>query len=298
MADTQNLIKVYDRSIAVAGATGKQGGAVVRRLLDRGHKVRALTRNPAKTAATELAQMGAEVVAADLEDRASLDAALKGAGAVFSVQDFLESGVDSELRQGLNLTEAAGAAEVEHIVYSGALTMDRNTGVPHLDSKWQVEWRVRSLDVPWTVFRPAAFMDNWVWDREAIEQDGVIRYPLRPDTVYRQVAVADIAAMAVLAFERPDIWAGQITPLTGDVSTMEKIAQTFTSVIGRPVRYEQVSWDACLEQQGEELTAMYRYFDTFGMDGDPRYLWRWHPEAMTLEAYLRAEGWNSAALVA
>lgn len=295
MTDTQNSIKTYDRPIVVAGATGKQGGAVVRRLLERGHRVRALTRNPAKPAAAELAQMGAEVVTADLEDRASLDAALKGAGAVFSVQDFLEAGVEAELRQGLNLTGAAGAAGVEHIVYSGASTMDRNTGVPHLDSKWQVEQRVRSLDMPWTVFRPAAFMDNWVWDRQAIEQDGVIRYPMRPDTVYRQVAVADIAAMAVLAFERPDIWAGQIMPLTGDVSTMDEIAETFAQVTGRPVRYEQLSWEACLEQQGEELTAMYRYFDTFGMDGDPRYLQRWHSEALTLEAYLRSDGWDRPA---
>jgi len=298
MADTQNPIKIYDQPIVVAGATGKQGGAVVRRLLERGHRVRALTRNPAKPAAAELAQMGAEVVAADLEERSSLDAALKGAGAVFSVQDFLETGVEAELRQGLNLTEAASAAGIGHIVYSGASTMDRNTGVPHLDSKWQVERRVRSLDVPWTVFRPAAFMDNWVWDREAIEKDGVIRYPMRPDTVYRQVAVADIAAMAVLAFERPDIWAGHIMPLTGDVSTMGEIAQTFARAMGHPVRYEQMPWEACLEQQGEELTAMYRYFDTFGMDGDPRYLRRWHPEALTLEAYLRAEGWDRAASVA
>ena len=59
-----------------------------------------------------------------------------------------------------------------------------------------------------------------------------------------------------------------------------------------------MSWEACLEQQGEELTAMYRYLDTFGMDGDPRYLRRWHPEALTLEAYLRAEGWGGFAAVA
>ena len=121
---------------------------------------------------------------------------------------------------------------------------------------------------------------------------------MRPDTVYRQVAVADIAAMAVLAFEHPDIWAGQIMPLTGDASTMDEIAQTFARVTGRPVRYEQMPWEKCLEQQGEELTAMYRYFDTFGMDGDPRYLRRWHPEALTLEAYLRAEGWGGFAAVA
>ena len=85
-------LKIYDRPIAVTGATGKQGGAVAHRLLDGGHRVRALTRNPDKPEARTLADRGAEVLRADLEDRASLDAALKGAAALFSVQDFSRSG--------------------------------------------------------------------------------------------------------------------------------------------------------------------------------------------------------------
>lgn len=278
--------------IVVAGATGKQGGAVVSRLLERGHRVRALTRNPAKPAAKALEQSGVEIVQADLEDRLSIDAALVGAAAVFSVQDFLEAGVEAELRQGMNLTEAAAQARVGHLVYSGASTMDRNTGVPHLDSKWKIEQRVRELDIAWTVFRPAAFMDNWAWERESIERDGVIRYPLRADTVYRQVAVSDIAAMAVIALENRTTWANQIMPLTGEVSSMTEIAETFSRVLGREIRYERMDWDTCIQQQGEELTAMYRYFDTFGMDGDPRYLKRWHADALPLEAFLRAEGWG------
>ena len=284
--------KIHDRPIAVAGATGKQGGAVAKRLLARGHKVRALTRNSDKPAAQELAAKGAEVVRADLEDRISLDHALAGAGALFSVQDFLEAGVEAELRQGVNLTEAAAASGIEHIVYSGASTMDRNTGVPHLDSKWQVETRVRQVDTPWTVFRPAAFMDNWEWDRQAILESGVVRYPIRPDTLYRQVAVADIAAMAVTAFEHPEIWTGQVMPLAGDVSTMDEITAMLSRITGKALRYEQMSWDQCVAEQGEELMLMYRYFDTFGMDGAPAYMRRFNPDAMDLETYLKSAGWD------
>ena len=284
--------KIHDRPIAVAGATGKQGGAVAHRLIARGHKVRALTRNPDKPAAQALAAKGAEVVSADLEDRTSLDRALAGAGALFSVQDFLEAGVEAERRQGLNLTEAAAASSVEHIIYSGASTMDRNTGVPHLESKWQVESRVRALDMPWTVFRPAAFMDNWEWDRQAILETGVVRYPIRPDTLYRQIAVADIAAMVVTAFERPDIWTGQIMPLAGDVSSMEEITETLSTITGQALHYEQMSWEQCVAEQGEELMLMYRYFDTFGMDGAPAYMRRFNTEAMTFETYLQFAGWG------
>lgn len=295
MTDVNPYTKIYSKPIAVAGATGKQGGAVARRLLARGHAVRALTRNGSKPAARALAAAGAEIVEVNLGDRASVDAALQGAAAVFSAQDFLEAGVKAEVRMGLNLTNAAGAAGIGHLVYSGATTIDRNTGVPHLDSKWQVEQRVRALDTPWTVLRPAAFMDNWAWDRAAIEHEGVVTLPLRSDTLYCQVAVADIAAMAVTAFERPDIWAGQIVPLAGEASTPEDIAKIFSRVMGREIRYQQMSWEACREAQGEELTLMYKYFDEFGMDGTPQFLKRWHAGALSLEQFLRIEGWNKPA---
>ncbi len=289
----QSTSKIYTRPVVVAGATGSQGGAVARRLLKRGHAVRALTRSPDKPAAIALKRSGAEIVEADLTDRTALEGALAGAGAVFSVQDFLEAGVEVEVTMGFNLADAAAAAGVDHIVYNGACTQDRSTGVPHLDSKWRVEQRVRSLDIPWTVLRPAAFMDNWAWDREEIEREGFITLPLAPTTVYRQVAVADIAAMAVVALEHPDVWTGRIVPLAGEVSTPMEIAETFSRVIGRPVRYVRMSWDACLRTQGEDLTAMYRYFDQFGQDGDPHFLKRWYPDALSLEDFLRADGWET-----
>ncbi|MEM7734644.1 MAG: NmrA/HSCARG family protein [Deinococcota bacterium] len=297
MNEPKQLPKRYIRPVVVAGATGSQGGAVAHRLLERGHSVRALTRNPDKPAAQVLKQAGADVVQTDLMNRKSLEAALVGAEALFSVQDFLEAGVAAELEMGMNLTEAAASSNIQHLVYSGASTIDRHTGVPHLDSKWQIEQRVRLLDIPFTILRPAAFMDNWEWEREQIERDGSLRLPLRPDSLYRQVAVADIAAMAVTALEQPDMWQGQIVPLAGDVATPLTIAKTFSDVMGNPIHYEQISWEKCLQEQGEELTAMYKYFDTYGMDGEPQLLKRWHPEMHTLEHYLQAHHWDKASAV-
>src|SRR4028118_1512264 len=89
-----------ERLILVCGATGSQGGAVARSLLDRGFRVRALTRDPHKPEAEALADRGAEVVRGDMEDRPSVDRALRGAHGVFSVQNFWEAGYDREVRQG------------------------------------------------------------------------------------------------------------------------------------------------------------------------------------------------------
>ena len=287
--------KIYnDRPVAVSGATGKQGGAVARHLLAHGHRVRALTRKPDKPAALDLASKGAEVVACDLEDRSSIDRVLEGAAALYSVQDFLEGGVEAELRQGRNLTEAGAANKgIEHIVYTGASTMDRNTGVPHLDSKWQIEMMLRDSGKLWTSFRPAAFLDNWEWERESIRETGVIRYPMRPGFLYRQVACDDIGAVVAQAFEKPQLWGNKAAPLAGDARSMVEIAKTMSEVLGRDVRYEQVSWDSVREAQGEELMLMFRSFDTIGMDGDPSFLAHWLGSATDLTTYLRKAGWGS-----
>ena len=95
MANEQNAEKLF----LVTGATGRQGGAVARRLLKRGHRVRALTRDPEKPAAEALAEMGAEVVRGDLDDRLSVERALEGAYGVFAVQNFWEAGYEREVRQ-------------------------------------------------------------------------------------------------------------------------------------------------------------------------------------------------------
>ncbi len=121
MGNKQNV----ERLILVTGATGKQGGAVARSLLDRGFQVRALTRNPQKPEAQALADQGAEVVQGDMEDRSSMERALEGAYGVFSVQNFWETGYDSEVQQGKTVTDAAKAAGVEHFVYSSVGSAQR-----------------------------------------------------------------------------------------------------------------------------------------------------------------------------
>ncbi|EEE45409.2 NmrA/HSCARG family protein [Roseibium alexandrii] len=284
--------KVYDRPIVVTGATGKQGGAVAKHLLAHGHKVRALTRNPNKPAALALAESGAEIVKGDLEDRASLDVALSDAAGLYSVQDFLEAGVDAEERQGMNLIAAAAASNIDHVVYTGASTMDRNTGVPHLESKWTLEMAVRACGKPWTVFRPAAFMDNWEWERESIAKTGAIYYPMRPDMPYAQIACDDIGRMVALAFEQPGFWANKASPITGDISTMHEVAASLGRVMGQDVAYDQISYVEAGKAMGEELMLMFKSFDELGMDGSPYNLRQWLGDITDFETYLHTAGWG------
>ena len=293
MTDRQNI----ERLVLVAGATGKQGGAVARSLLDRGFRVRGLTRNPQKPEAQALAEQGAEVVQGDMEDRSDMDRVLEGAYGVFSVQNFWETGYNGEVQQGKTVADAAKAAGVEHFVYSSVGSAHRQTGIPHFESKWEVEEHVRQLGLPYTILRPVFFMQNWEWTREMI-LGGTLAQPLDPDKPFQQVAVEDVGAFATIAFERPDEWIGLEVDLAGDEQTMPEIAETFGRVAGKEIGYYQVPWDQFEEQMGEEYARQYRWFNDFGYEADIAALRQEYPELTTFERYLRSHGWEGAELPA
>lgn len=286
------------RTILVTGATGKQGGAAARQLLDAGYDVRALTRDPKKESAEELRSLGAEVVEGDLDDRASLERAVEGAYGVFSVQNFWETGYDREVEQGVRMADVAADAGVEHFVYSSVGGAERNTGIPHFDSKYEIEEHVRSLDMPYTTLRPVFFMNNWEADMfKNMVLGGTLAQPLSPDTPFQQIDVDDIGAFVALAFDNPSVWIGRELEIAGDERTMEEIARTFSDVIGRDVNYHQVPWDDFREQAGEEYAVMYRWFEDEGYEADVESLSAEHPDLVAFDDYLVAHGWKDAASI-
>jgi uncharacterized protein YbjT (DUF2867 family) len=289
MTDKQN----EERLIVVAGATGKQGGAVAHSLLDRGYRVRALTRDPHKPQAQALADQSAEVVQGDMEDHSSIERALEGAYGVFSVQNFWESGYDGEVRQGKTVADAAKAAGVEHFVYSSVGSAHRQTGLSHFESKWEIEEHVREIGLPYTILRPVWFMQNWEMMHEMV-LGGTLAQPLERDKLFQQVAVEDVGAFATIAFENPNRWIGREVDLAGDEQTMPEIAETFGRVMGREVSYYQVPWDQFEEQMGEEFTVQYRWFNDVGYEADIAALQQEYPELTSFERYLRTHGWEGA----
>src|SRR5947209_18170569 len=154
------MAKKSQKLILVTGATGKQGGAVLDQLQERGLSVRILTRHPEKPEARALVGRGVDVAQGDLNDTASLTRALEDVHGVFSVQDWT-AGAEAEIRQGINLTEAANRSGVSHLVYSSVGSADQNTGIPHFDSKFRIEEHIRSTGIRYTIFRPVFFMENW-----------------------------------------------------------------------------------------------------------------------------------------
>ncbi|MCC5481014.1 NmrA/HSCARG family protein [Streptomyces barringtoniae] len=265
-------------TIAVTGATGAQGGATARALLTAGHHVRALTRHPDSPAAEALHALGAEIRHADFDDRASLDAALTGTDALFAVTTPFGTDTDTEVRQGRALVDAAVAARLGHVVLTSAAHADRGTGVPHYDSKHEIERYLCASGVPWTVIAPAAFMDNHAtgWTLSGL-REGVFGWPMPADRPFALIPAADIGVFAALAFARRTAFLGRRIDIASDTRTPEQIAAALTAATGRPITHHEVGLDI-VRTHSADLAAMFAYFTTTGLDVDAQALRRAYPE--------------------
>src|SRR6266550_3391442 len=217
--------------IAVIGATGHQGGAVVRALQARGQfKVRALTRNPVKHRG-----LADEVVEADLNRPETLKAAFKGAYGVFLVTNFWEQGTD-ELKQATAAVRAAKEAGVKHFIWSTLPDVEAISGgklhVPHFTGKAKVDSVVREARFPSHTFVIAPFYFQTLAGTFGTQNlpDGSLGWAIPLDPVVRCIHMGDISELGNVvtgAFLHPDkVGNGEYLPLVGDFLSFSGIVET------------------------------------------------------------------------
>jgi len=279
------------KTILVTGATGKQGGAVARHLVNHGWHVRLLCRDPNKPAVEPFREMGVDIVRGNLDDCDSVLSAARGAYGIYSVQS-LEQGTDVECRQGKLLAEVAKQCNTQHFVYSSVASAHRKTYIPHFESKWQVEEHIRSLNLPATIFRPVWFMDNFLMPQYRINiLEGKLSMPLRPEKPLQMIAVDNIGAFVALAFEHPEQYICKAIDIAGDELTMPEVTEKIGKVIERRVRYVEMP----IEQMRETSTdwaVMFEWFNDFGYNVDIAYLRQTLPELLDFETWLHKFGWE------
>lgn len=266
------------RSVLVTGATGQQGGAVAQELVARGHHVKALTRNPHSEAARRLASMGADVVAGDLDDAASVRGAAGGVDTMFLMGNSYERGTEAETRQGIIAADAAKAAGVGHLIYSSVADADKKTGIPHFESKSLVEKHVAGLGIPYTISAPVAFMENIVapWSIAGLRQ-GTHAFALPPKRVVQLVSLMDIGAFVAALAERREQVFGKRFDFAGDELNGEEQAKILSQALGRAISYQEIPI-AVMRQQSEDAALMFEWFDRVGYDADIAALRRDFPE--------------------
>ncbi|MEQ9569864.1 MAG: NmrA/HSCARG family protein, partial [Longimicrobiales bacterium] len=264
-------------TILVTGATGNVGGAVTRALQAEGRRIRALVREAGGPSAAELATGGVEVVQGDLGDVASLTAAARGADAVFLVTT-PAAGTDVEVIHGTNMIAAAEAAGASRLVFSSVASADQQTGIPHFDSKAEIEEALSRSSLAWTVTAPAFFYDNvdFPWNQADLAE-GRFRQALPRDRALQQISVDDVGRFNALVLDVNGTLDGQRIEIAADELTGSEMAHALSHALGRPIHYEPQSLDE-VRNQFADMAVMYEWLDRVGFEMDIEGLRRRFPQ--------------------
>ena len=284
------MISQQGKTIVVVGATGRQGGQVARHLLNQGWTVRALTRKPQSKKAAALKELGADLAQADLEDRASLEAAFADAYGVFNMQAPVPGKMEVEIRQGRNAAEAAKKTGIRHVVYGSAGPGHTSTGIEQWDAKLKITEAMKELGLPLTVLRPMAFMELMTDSSYYPQSSTWYIWPklMGTDVKIPWISVQDVGAIAAKAFANPEDYLGKDLPLAAEARSLAECREIYRDVRGKdPSRFPMPMF--LFEKfVGKDVPNMWRWLRTNPVSLDTTPTSEAHPEAMTIRTWLRS----------
>ena len=266
--------------ITVFGATGQQGGSVARALLAKGYKVRAVTRNPDNPKAKELQAKGAELVQVkNMDDAASLEAAIKGAYGVFLVTNYWgmlaenpATAYDREIAQGKLAGDLCKKVGVKHLVYSGLEYVKEIIGkpCPHFDAKGIVEKYLDETGVPNTSTRYSFYFDNFATMLAPQKNDnGTYTLTLPMKKAMDGIGVEDGGPAVAAIFDKPEEYIGKKIGFSGDKLTLSEYMAIISKVTGKTVTYNEVPYEVFAKfpfPGADDIAAMFEFYDVGNPD--------------------------------
>jgi uncharacterized protein YbjT (DUF2867 family) len=226
--------------LLLVGASGTLGSEIANRLLSAGHPLRVLARDPARV--RPLAERGASVATGDITDRTSLDRALEGITHVITTANaFIVPARDAiervDVQGNRNLIDAAKAAGVRQFVFTSAWLPDEFLRIDYFAAKRRTEAYLRASGVPYTILRPAAFMETWAMViGEPILKTGATQIFGKGTNPVNFVAVKDVAAIVVDALDRPDAVNAVVDIFGPENLSLLDVAAVFERIKGAPAR--------------------------------------------------------------
>jgi len=266
------------KTIVVLGATGKQGGSVVRALLKEGKfHIRGVTRDSSKDPALKLREQGVEIVEADVFHPDTLVHAFNGAYAVFAVTDFWDpSSMNKEVELGKNIIDAAKKANVQHFIWSSLPNVEKITNgklkLRPFTDKALVDEYLQKSGLNFTIVVLAFYYQNFeTWFKPKLNKDNTVVFslPLPEDHILTSVDVDDLGEAVVNILKNPKQWLGKWVPLFGEHSHASEYAKTFESVSGKKAIYHEITpAEAEKLNMSKDLLEMFDYFRDYGYYGD------------------------------
>jgi hypothetical protein len=277
----KDLRKLNKNLIAVFGATGKQGGAVVDALLKEGFMVRAYSRDPNAEEALKLKSRGVEVVKSDMvtDSEDDLKEVLKGCFGAFLVTNYWDPDTkDKEYEIGKKLVDACVSARVPHIVWSGLDNVEKISGgkwkVPHFTLKGKVTEYIENLQgkhhakfKTYTIAMPAFYFQNFC-EYNLCKRDGdTVIFSLPECRFLTAFDVTEFGAAIAQVFQQPDVFDGKRIEYWGEHAPIRSYVDTFQRVTGTKAKFVPISLADCEAALGQEMAHMFGYFNEFGFYG-------------------------------
>jgi len=245
------------KKIFVTGATGNQGGATTRNLLSKGFYVKALVRNPA--AAKLIAHENLEIIKGDLDDVNSYRYHLHDCDGVFCNLVYIH-GIDREIKQGFELVNASKENNVKHFVYASVIGSDLRTGIPHWESKNKIEDHIRASGLSYTILRPSSLYENMLIPQiKSRILKGKLVLPTHKTTVQQFLSAEDVGKIATTVFSNPEKYKGLTINLAAEQMNGEQLASTYSKVMGREIKFQQLPMLITRLVMGKDLTKMFRW---------------------------------------
>jgi len=249
------------KTIFVTGITGNQGGAVAKHILAQNHKVIGLTRNANSNKATHWQNKGVTLVEGDLNKPNSYKSHLEKADAIYLVQAL--QGKQKEIAQGKQFIDALGDQKKAHLVYASVLGADLNTGVPHFDSKFELENYIKSKNINYTILRPGSFYENHLFPRVAKDiRKGTYMSPLNKTCKQQMIGVDHIGKIASKVISNREIYEGKTLSIATDEWQTNDIPNVFSEAINKPVTYKKLPGFITRLAMGKDLYKMFKYMNT------------------------------------
>jgi uncharacterized protein YbjT (DUF2867 family) len=280
-------------TFALGGATGRLR-PLIPLLLERGHRLRVLTRDTESPIANDVRRLGAEIWPGDFDEPGTLIAAADGADALFAAGTAHRAGPDGERRHGIAAADAAKASGVDHFVYLSGSGARAASGVSVFDAKHAVETHIRSCVLPYTIIAPVYFMENLFnpWNLPALAA-GILPSPVSVYRPLQQVAIDDVAAFTSMVLERPKEFVGQRVEIASDELSATAAAAALSRAAGRQFEARQVN----LESLPDALARLFGWLERAGDHVDIAALHGryahvgWH----SFERWAEAQDWQHLA---
>jgi len=235
-----------------------------------------------------MAQAGVELITGNMGDRGTLERAMDGVHGVYAVTDFFRNGIAGEIAHGKLIADVAKNAGVQHYMFASVASADRNTGIAHFDSKWQIEQHIEHLGLAATILRPTIFMEDLTDSRYVpLVGWGMMRRIVGTQQPVKWIAVEDIGAVAAAAFANPGSFIGQKVSMAGDTVSIAEARAVFKKVAGKAPFSLYMPAMAFGRLVSKDLLTMWYWLHDHTLDADVDATRKIHPGVMSMETWLK-----------